>query len=1091
MFTEQGFVQIELSEVSYSQIEPPTLDLRLVSAQCIGNIYGQNTLRFNLDYKDPDKIYSSPTLIKGIGPSLGAAYITNPELQYSFNGVTGRNNDWTDSQSGIISSTSKAPVSSLESAVFTGINKGTNFVYLKQTGNLTYSYEKGAIEISSIDGSLNTGFNESRTVISGQSSGWASFDISSGVNNKKVFAYSLSILDRISGVSGVEGLDVLALNNTGIQFNDAIPNHPGIIISFSGENRVGYCSTSSLFIGESGACIVPAAFLERLSDNEPSEVCLPSGLSSGALRSAIEQFIQTQILINSSVGEVIAGEDPSTAFGLTASNYTVYNGYITLDRPYSGDSIVFKSYNLEPNYSGLYYNTYENYPPYPETGFTLTYPTDFTGTADLTVKINNYLLNNNFTLWYPLLDQFSDNPSGHFETGSLLRATYINDSTIHIESTRIGSAGNYKFDIVSGARPQQKTPTNVIKFMLPNRVTLQGANTFGSWTDLHTVSNLSWGKIVPETSIKQFESSITGISGRKDPQVQTTTIDSIQGIPAKQLKYSTVISGVTKCGTPYSERVDFYTIDSGLGNSCVDSENDAFSDNLQSYIPAITQTGSNMGSHYFLKTGWSFNNSQNYNLYRVVLSDFKSDTRSINQAVIDEFYVSNLALFGYESGVSLQTGSTSILGATYSGKIEGVTTGIITGRATGYANSTTSGLVVFKNAFVTGVPNGNNIVKFQSHSGVGTTPFTGLLNVTITGTGYYEDNVCGYFYESGVTGVSFVKIVSGIISGSGELVGGPYNIISETSNITGSQFVTGFGGNVCYTNPNFGLASGIIPNFTFPFTDIPAFYYHSGVLVGSPTSGFLIIDSGISIFPAIAYQFDVTGYRAASALLNYSAPQEGDTVLINNSPIIYTTNPIFNAPSYFKSITELKDIINSGSGYFLVTGEVNGSNILIRALDLGLTGNGIPLSSDGSVGKPVFSNPVTSGGDTYYRPISPTGAFTGRLQRTEGSTGIYSRTGVGNISGTVKNLDFVREFSGVWNLVTGDIDFRESGWLSNFSYDNSSFVPSGFFQSNPSNIDLSVLYLNDPAVITTDMAILTITGLNFNSGLSIIISGKQ
>lgn len=1087
MFTDIGSVQIELFEIGDTQTGAAAPNLAINSVQCLGSIYSYNTLRFNVEYRDPDKIYSAPTLIKGLGPSLGNGFISNPQLEYSFNAVTGLNNDWTGSQSGLINTTTYAPTSGVESAVFTGINNGTNYVYLKQTGSPLYDYKKGRIDIIAINGSLNTGFNEPRTIISGQSSGWASYDISTGVNNKKVFAYSISILDKISGVSGVSGFDISTMGGSGgsagganIRFNYPIINHSGLTVIYTGEIRQGYCSTSSLFMGESGSCVVPQSFLERINDEDPSEVCLPSGLSSGSLRTAIAEFIQNQILINSSVGEIIAGEDPSTAFENTASNYTVYNGYIYLDNPYSGDAITFNSYNLDPNYSGLYYNTYGFYPPYPETGVTFTYPTDFTTASGLTTLINNNLNSGNFNLWYPDLDDYSNNPSGYFETGALLRATYIDSGTIRIESRRIGSAGKYRFSVASGLRPQQKTPFNILKFMLPDRVSLQGANVFGTWTNLHSVTGLSWGKLTPTTITKQFVESVTGISGATTTPAAQTTVESITGAPYRQLVYTTTISGRTKCGSPYSENVNFYTINTGLGDSCTDSVNDQLIDGLNSILPVTTTTGSQMGNHYFLKTGWSFNNNTEYNYYRVVMSDFKADTRNINQGVIDEFYLSNIALFGYESGVVLQTGDMSILGATYSGRIQGVTTGVITGTVSGYANSGTTGRYPFINTFVTGIPNGNNIVRFQNLSGVATTPFTGLLNIILTGTGFYTENVGGYFYESGVTGISFVKPVSGLISGSGQLTGGPYNIITNLSVVTGTQTVTG---------ESSGIASGVIPDFTYPFTNIAAFSYASGTITGAPTSGYFTVSSGISISPSIAYQFDVTGYLPASAILTYNSPAFGDTVFINNTPIIYATGTVLEPPSYFRNITELKNIINSGSGNFLVTGSVNGATIVLGATSLGVTGNSIPLSSTGAAGKPTFSYSTTTGGITYYRPITPTGIYTGALAQTAGSTGFYSRTGIGNITGLIKNLDFVRYFTGIWDLTTGDSDFRDNLWISGFSYNNFPFITTGTFISNPSNIDLSVSYLNDPPVITTDLAILTVTGFNFGTGISIIISG--
>ncbi len=173
-----------------------------------------------------------------------------------------------------------------------------------------------------------------------------------------------------------------------------------------------------------------------------------------------------------------------------------------------------------------------------------------------------------------------------------------------------------------------------------------------------------------------------------------------------------------------------------------------------------------------------------------------------------------------------------------------------------------------------------------------------------------------------------------------------------------------------------------------------------------------------------------------------------------------------------------------------MTGINNGSIITLRATALGVSGDGITTSTDGSAGAPTFSSSTTTGGANYYRPVIPTGTFTGSISITKGATGFFVSTGHGNITGVIKQLNFIRYFTGIWNLFTGDFNFRDSGWFNTSGYSNTGFSNPVYYYPTPNNIPITISYSNDPSVVSTDLANLIITGYNYGTGLTLLMSGK-
>ncbi len=380
-------------------------------------------------------------------------------------------------------------------------------------------------------------------------------------------------------------------------------------------------------------------------------------------------------------------------------------------------------------------------------------------------------------------------------------------------------------------------------------------------------------------------------------------------------------------------------------------------------------------------------------------------------------------------------------------------------------------------------------MAFAHSPGKAVGQFTGLVTQCVSGTGYYLEPVAGYFFDSDTSCFSSYRNVSGTITGQGQLTGGPYGIIFDNvaAALTETQIVAGTGS---------GILVGVIPNFSANFENVPAFGYLSGTITGFPTNGGYSISEVLYSTPSNVYSVALSGTKQAKAFLAYNTPQSGDKIYINDTVIIYDTNTGNLAPTYFKSSGELINIINSGSGVFLATGYVGISGLYLTSLARGEDGNLIKTNSTGSVTRPVFSATGFTGGFNYYYPLEATELFSGLLDATFYSSGLYSQTGSGYLTGTIKQLDFIRYFTGVWGLSSGDVNFQTLAWVTGglsgakSKYQNIGFTGLPFYSGNPDAIPFTVTYNNFPLVLSNDFAKLTVTGLGTSTGIEMILSGQ-
>ncbi len=1073
-----GELNLEIIDLANTQGSPV-----LTWSYSEGGMNGVQATYFYSKFQNPVDKATIPIVLRGIGASLSgsankledaglyAQIYTQSGLQFT----TGNNNWQTSTQALKISGRHLQPVNLLDAALALTVLDGEQFVITSGSG---YFYGGSRRARTDIIRNFYPEFRDINVMNSGTQAAWLSYDVSSGATNKQIFAYSLELLQKISGASGVN------LQTSGDYFT------PSRLLYYSGFRYSGQCEMLNLILDETGVtCTLPP---ELEDSDEPIEACLPSGLSSGQITQRINQILsliyRQQTEMGISEGDAV--DNSAISSSPTSLHYHVYKGIIEYNTPYSGDYFCVTPYSYD--YTGTYSGIYSGAPPYPQPQICFLYPQDYTTITGLVSKINARLSGSGYNLW----NRDICNPStrsGYFESGGLLKATQSGANFIEIEALREGALGGYQFTFFAASRPLVGlTRQNSLKYLLPRKVSLQGATTYGNWTTLHSESGIQWGKVRPTVVRQNLYDFYTGFStgsGGVPNSIPSAAQAAISGSPVKRLVYEAAISGFNHCRLPFYKEVQFYEVATGF-RCLAAGDSDDFTDQGTLVGAGGAETGlyAKPVDYTFLKTGWKCGNTGVYNYYRIYLEDFRAEGQGENVQLTDSFYINGINFFGIESGVQVLSASTCLLGASYVGRISGLCSGLLTGTFTADADS--YGKLCLSQYRITGTPNGNGQVSFFRYPGLAIGPFTGLVTACVTGTGFYTESVGGYYYNSGLNCVSFTQPVSGFITGSGQLLGGPYAIIRDEviGYLSGNdQTVSGY---------EAAVLTGIIPNFSTFFAGLDAFAYSSGYRTGlvlAINSGVLSFVETISEIPAVAYSTFLSGTRAASIILTYNSPFSGDTIFINNAPIVYSGSSGDSAPTYFNSISQLTNIINSGSASFLCTGYNDGTNIYLISTQGGVSGNGIATTTSGAGTKPTFSATGFSGGQNIYYNLTAYEVFNGSLSMDLYAVEYKVLTGSGVLTGRLKQLDFIRYFTGLWNIQSGDIDFRTTGWITGNGtrYQNSGFaLPLQLYSGRPDAFPLLISYTNDPLVPSLDFARLIITGFGTNTGISMILSGQ-
>jgi hypothetical protein len=303
---------------------------------------------------------------------------------------------------------------------------------------------------------------------------------------------------------------------------------------------------------------------------------------------------------------------------------------------------------------------------------------------------------------------------------------------------------------------------------------------------------------------------------------------------------------------------------------------------------------------------------------------------------------------------------------------------------------------------------------------------SGIYTTLTDYSGFKTGLATGYITESGF--ISLVSSVSG--TGQGGLYGSEVRLLTLTGNVfqwatgtvtgnittTGTGWATGQNYTGLATGPTTYFASGNVLNGSGK-------YLFSGQVTGSATTA-------INLYPAF--------YHAATGAIYYNTPENAVT-----SDIIYI-NTIYHGIVYgfhHRNINELAAYLNANTGLHKVRATVSGGNTVLLSGFNGFEGNSVLLQIDpDNDGDMAVSGPYLVGGyaSGYNISVTPSGAFTGGVNSYITKSGNYTASYAGLISGSGSITNQVREFTGIWNLSTGEdfaaVSFRDSSFIQGNKY---------------------------------------------------------
>ncbi len=341
----------------------------------------------------------------------------------------------------------------------------------------------------------------------------------------------------------------------------------------------------------------------------------------------------------------------------------------------------------------------------------------------------------------------------------------------------------------------------------------------------------------------------------------------------------------------------------------------------------------------------------------------------------------------------------------------------------------------------------------------------------------YSGNITGYISESGFIIQSFTGIGTGIggqfnVNGTGLASG---LLTGEAQYAVGafswpvSILSTGFGTGINYT----GIGTGTLNlQVTGTISAGSGIFYSNDLKIGN-LSNLRSVGS--------------TGYIRATGTISYNSPVSFDKLYVNdlNSAIVNNF--------HYTSISTLTSYLNSNTGTHFVTAINDGLNIITLSGLYGVAGNVEILVDNTNAGNMTVSSPTLYGGRDVGIGASlinlGVGPVTGFTNNYFTGSGFYISTGAGMIQGSGLILDYIKTFTGCWNLFTGNLT-QVNYWQNNFynTGQNKYFNNFPVFYQN-STAFINVTYNNNFDLLK-DVAILRISGMNLTTSLSILITGN-
>lgn len=945
---------------------------------------------------------------------------------------------------------------------------------------------------------------------------WASYDVTSGMNSKNVIAYALEIVNDLY----LNGQSVL---NTG-----TIRNVPPILTTGRGDIRseyIGYCFTS-----KDKEC--------KEKEMNDAVVCYTGEVGTSGYNKFVSGVLEK--FKNSAITEYDPEGTVSISSGIVPSYFQLWSGSITYNSFVSGDKILFNLYPFD--YTGLYQQYFNTNPPHQSTGLVLTYGNDFSDITSLTNQINNKLSGVNYPVWYPYDCISGSGNAGIYVSGAGLIGARIRElptgdinynNIIDFYSLRNNTGFVLNLNLSSREIGQTNIENNQkLKYLLPSYISLQGSNDNSSWTNLDIRSGIDW------TSIEPISKEMTGLaSGLPDDIILVPIPDAEEedeifieenGVGGGyQNLYNFIQSGAIRtpgCAPQYFSREVSITKPTGFppgtvfdpktcaptGKEKEDGEKEDKEDNSEK--SGISDD--NIYNVNYLRTGWVLNSGfvgpitgVNYNYYRVYLSGFESNNIDYDTSV-NTFIVKNINLYSsLVNEIPVHTGDKfCAIGSNYSVNVQGNVMVPLAGELIQYINASESGVFEINNQPALMDISGYNIgdyIKFNKVYGkLVSNSGSGFITDSITGTGCFTTGITDWFYDPITKIVSFEKDFSGCISGSGRISGEYIRLKESVVNQQLSQ--GGFFRSNFYVSIVTGTTfTGLAPVEVL-MQNLTGLYTFTGVTGGYATLGYFELNTGVSInlnsSPVDYIAGGATGYNNATAYLNYGQPEDFDWLAINGQSITYNSDSgNWIAPYFFSTSGQLLNIINADPVSFLVSGSVQGGLIKLDSLISGSNGNSILIVSNRGndntgLFTPNFYSHSLTGGQNLYRQLYGTGNYTGLLSVLFYHTGQYSTTGAtGIITGYIPTYQGIRDFTGIWDMSTGNFFTGYNNFLQSNLLDNNgnyfNIIGGSGFATSPLNIDVGLFYRDlFDTQLNEDVVKLTFSGSGV-SGISKTITG--
>ena len=731
---------------------------------------------------------------------------------------------------------------------------------------------------------------------------WASYDVETGMekNSKNVFSYSVELIDKIKTTIQNE----IIFSNASSK-NEQFSGYKNLLTPII---RTGIVSS---FIKYSGFCFasLECPEIKPAGDDPPPIFECFTGESiesqeyqifvSGVKKKYQSNELNARKEYDFASADYLVDKPVLTTFFSIQTGELVYNSFST------GDTINFSLYG--DDYETLYKDYHlGNSPTYPNTGFSLTFPNDFSNIDSLVDKLNLELSGISYPVWYPY-DCLKGEASGIYITGGLMsfyKDTGILSGLNYNNIIKFESLRNYPkgFNLSLNLVNRDEFVANYIasdikkgfSYLIPDVIELQGFTTgingSSGWVILdrqsglyHSITGLK-PKFVP---VKSFSDS--GLFSDEDlvePEIEEEDF-SLEEVfqPGKfELIESFTQNRYTKSSAPEycaatnskSKEIEIYhrinwPIDWTGCPPQPPEEKDEGGDDEENGEGGGSSDSKNPFFFSILRTGWLLNPTGEYlscltaphytplsiafDKYRVVARNFSGLAPLSTEYLIpkNEIYFANLNLFSAQEDSSLKpfSGTASCLvGADFTADVQDfVKVPFYQNYEYTITEESRSGLFKVLNQPVIYTPSEEmRNIKFLNLSGKIIGDITGFITATFTGTGFITEEFTNRrFYNPNTKEIYFQEVLTKYVTGSGQITGSSTGIKEAVVNRDNGLGVVRFVADPFYKNiVSNNFVTGSLLNQRYEESDVLGFYFLTGTVTGLSNSGYFNYVTGVT-----------------------------------------------------------------------------------------------------------------------------------------------------------------------------------------------------------------------------------------------------